>query len=71
MEESYLATLVQADRTLDDIDQALKRLDEGTYQVCETCGENIDEGLLTQYPTSRTCERHLDLDGKLSSKKFD
>ncbi len=69
MEESYLATLVQADRTLDDIDQALKRLDEGTYQVCETCGGEIDESLLAQYPTSRTCERHLDLDGKLTIKQ--
>ncbi|MGB7922186.1 MAG: TraR/DksA family transcriptional regulator [Pyrinomonadaceae bacterium] len=36
-----------------DIDQALMRIDEGTYGICATCGKPIDERRLEAMPTAR------------------
>jgi DnaK suppressor protein len=36
-----------------DIDQALLRIDEGTYGVCQKCGKPIDERRLEAVPTAR------------------
>jgi len=36
-----------------DIDQALLRIDEGTYGQCARCGKSIDERRLEAMPTAR------------------
>jgi DnaK suppressor protein len=36
-----------------DIDQALLRMDEGTYGTCARCGKPIDERRLEAMPTAR------------------
>jgi DnaK suppressor protein len=36
-----------------DIDQALMRMDEGTYGTCARCGNPIDERRLEAVPTAR------------------
>jgi DnaK suppressor protein len=36
-----------------DIDQALLRIDEGTYGVCARCGKDIPERRLDALPTAR------------------
>jgi len=36
-----------------DIDQALLRMKEGTYGICNRCGEPIDERRLEALPTAR------------------
>lgn len=36
-----------------DIDQALLRIDEGTYGVCQKCGKPIEERRLEAVPTAR------------------
>jgi len=36
-----------------EIDQALLRMDEGTYGICERCGKVIDERRLEAVPTAR------------------
>jgi DnaK suppressor protein len=36
-----------------DIDQALLRIEEGTYGVCARCGKPIDERRLEALPTAR------------------
>src|ERR671938_2168432 len=36
-----------------DIDQALLRIDEGSYGVCARCGEPIPEARLEAMPTAR------------------
>lgn len=36
-----------------DIDQALLRIDEGTYGTCARCGKPIDERRLEAMPTAR------------------
>lgn len=40
-------------RIVADIDQALLRIDEGTYGECERCGKPIDERRLEAMPTAR------------------
>ena len=59
MEHDYEAVLTEAERTLDDVDRALERLDDGTYGTCEACGEPIAEDRLDAHAAARTCERHL------------
>jgi len=41
--------------TLREIEEALERLDEGTYGICEMCGEPIAPKRLTAIPYARLC----------------
>lgn len=46
-----------------DIDQALLRMDEGTYGICARCGRPIDERRLEAMPTARydaVCQAELE-----------
>lgn len=43
----------RASRMIADIDQALQRIEEGTYGRCEHCGKEIDERRLEAVPTAR------------------
>lgn len=38
-----------------DIDQALLRIDEGSYGTCAQCGKEINERRLEAMPTARYC----------------
>jgi DnaK suppressor protein len=49
------ASLTRARARLDDIDDALRRLGDGAYGVCERCGHPIAAERLTARPTARTC----------------
>lgn len=40
---------------LNKIIKALKRIDEGTYGVCESCGEDIDVKRLEARPVATLC----------------
>lgn len=44
-----------AQQTLDDIELALRKLDEGSYGVCEVCGEPIGAARLSAIPWARLC----------------
>jgi DnaK suppressor protein len=53
-ERSQVGALVaQAREHLAEVDAALSRLDEGTYGVCDGCGEPIPAGRLEARPTAR------------------
>ena len=55
-ERSQLDALVsQAQSSLVEIDAAIARLDDGTYGVCERCGEPIGTGRLEARPRARRC----------------
>jgi len=43
----------RASKMIADIDQALLRIDEGTYGTCERCAKEIDERRLEAVPTAR------------------
>ena len=44
-----------AQQTLDEIDAALARIDDGTYGSCQRCGGQIGEGRLRAIPWARLC----------------
>jgi DnaK suppressor protein len=55
-ERSQTDALVrQAVQHLAEIDAAVKRLEAGSYGLCEICGEPIAPGRLEARPTARTC----------------
>ena len=44
---------------LAQIDAALRRVEDGSYGVCEVCGGQIDPARLEARPTARTCVQHV------------
>jgi DnaK suppressor protein len=55
-ERAQLTAVLDASRRhVADLDDALRRLDEGGYGVCERCGNPIPAERLAVRPTARTC----------------
>jgi DnaK suppressor protein len=52
------ALLNQLNEQLADIERALAKMDEGTYGLCEQCGEPIAEARLEAMPATRFCIKH-------------
>ncbi|MGD0084365.1 MAG: TraR/DksA C4-type zinc finger protein [Acidimicrobiales bacterium] len=50
------ASLSQIEKRLDGIDAALRRLDDGTYASCRSCGRAIADERLGAEPTEQWCE---------------
>jgi len=44
--------------TLDEVEAALVKLDEGAYGLCEVCGEAIAAARLEAMPAARYCITH-------------
>jgi DnaK suppressor protein len=56
-------------RTLAAIDEALQRMEEGTYGLCEECDEEIGAKRLEINPTARLCITHQE-EAEEKRKKF-
>ena len=41
--------------TLDDVEHALAKIDDGTYGQCEDCGKSINPARLEAMPAARLC----------------
>jgi YteA family regulatory protein len=54
MEKSYILKAHQLHR-MEDIEQALKRMEDGSYGKCTLCGKDIDIGRLEARPEADTC----------------
>ena len=52
-----LSIIAQVEAELDDVDRAFRRLDNGTYGICEACGKAIEQARLEAIPTARFCVR--------------
>ena len=50
-----LAVLINAQHVLQQVDDALARLDNGTYGLCVNCGKEIDAARLTAIPYAPLC----------------
>ena len=60
-ERSQLSAAVDAAQTrLAEIDEALGRIEAGTYGVCEVCQRPIPAERMLARPTARTCVEHAD-----------
>jgi DnaK suppressor protein len=57
VEERYESELAHSERVLDDVDRALVRLSDGSYDACERCGAPILDAELSAEPTLRLCVR--------------
>ncbi len=53
-----VALIDQTAQRLTEIEAAQARLVDGTYGICEVCGEPIAAGRLEARPTARTCVDH-------------
>ena len=53
--ERDLALALQALSITEEIDDALRKLERGTYGTCETCGNNILKARLEALPYARQC----------------
>ncbi|MEO0085862.1 MAG: TraR/DksA C4-type zinc finger protein [candidate division WOR-3 bacterium] len=62
--ENYQREMASRLKTLEcqalrDIDDALRRISEGTYGICERCGERIAKARLEIVPHARLCMKCL------------
>lgn len=53
--EQRISLMEARNRTRDQLDEALRRLDEGRYGICEDCEEVIGEARLKALPFARRC----------------
>jgi RNA polymerase-binding transcription factor DksA len=56
--EKDFSLLEQLEAEINDLDAALKKIDEGRYGVCEIGGEPIEPERLEAMPGTRTCIKH-------------
>jgi RNA polymerase-binding transcription factor DksA len=56
--EQHLSEIDMAEASLREVEEAMKRLDKGTYGVCEVGGEKIPDARLRALPEARTCVQH-------------
>lgn len=55
LEDTGLAVADIKKRQLEDLDESLRKIDEGTYGVCSNCGTEIDDGRLKAEPFAEYC----------------
>lgn len=54
------ATVTQLETLYQNTKRALKKIEEGTFGICEICQNSIEENRLDVIPTARTCKAHLE-----------
>jgi DnaK suppressor protein len=50
-----IALVCDAERRFQEVEKALRRIDEGTYRLCEGCGQPIDVERLAALPSASRC----------------
>ncbi|MFA6095126.1 MAG: TraR/DksA C4-type zinc finger protein [Candidatus Paceibacterota bacterium] len=59
--EGNTAILKQLEIRFNEIKDALKRIKDNTFGICEIGGEMIEEDRLIANPAARTCKQHMNL----------
>lgn len=57
--DSNNAVVNQLEIRLKEVNEALEKIENGKYGVCETGGEMIEEDRLEANPAARTCKAHM------------
>src|SRR5690625_5240253 len=60
--EKDIALNEHAEKELEEINEALHAIDEGTYGICRVCSMDIPYERLKAVPTTDTCREHADDD---------
>jgi DnaK suppressor protein len=55
------ATLATLESRYNDVNRALKQINEGKFGICEVCSGPIEEDRLEVNPSARTCKEHMDV----------
>jgi DnaK suppressor protein len=58
--EKDFSILEQVEAELTDVERALRRLDDGSYGICQACGQEIVDERLEAVPAARFCVEHQD-----------
>jgi RNA polymerase-binding transcription factor DksA len=53
--EKDISILESLETELADLEKALRKIDEGTYGICEACGKSIPQERLEAMPATRLC----------------
>ncbi|MBI4216428.1 MAG: TraR/DksA C4-type zinc finger protein [Chloroflexi bacterium] len=53
--ETSLALQANLHKLLEDVDRALRKLDDGSYGTCESCGQPINPERLEAIPSAKLC----------------
>jgi len=53
--EMTMVVIIDLERKLQAIEEALQRLENGTYGICERCGQPIDPARLEVIPEATLC----------------
>lgn len=59
------AILYDLEIRFNNVKLALKKIEDGTYGICEISGEEIEEDRLDANPAARTCKEHIDDEDQL------
>lgn len=54
--DNQLAAVLPLKERLDDVESALRKIDAGTYGICEECGKEIESEVLEVDAESRLCK---------------
>jgi RNA polymerase-binding transcription factor DksA len=57
--ENNSAILKQLEIRFNELKAAQKRIEQGTYGICEQCGQPIEEKRLNANPAATTCMAHM------------
>ena len=55
--EQEMALVAHGQESLEQVAHALSRMDDGSYGICESCGEPIGKGRLQAFPRATLCIR--------------
>lgn len=58
--EERTAIEVELENRLIEVNDALARIENGSYGICTVCGEKIEEDRLGANPAATTCKTHLE-----------
>lgn len=61
--DSRRAELAILEKRWNEVRAALKKIEAGTYGICEISGEMIEEDRLEANPAARTCKEHMNEKG--------
>jgi len=63
-QEFTMSLMENENRSLEMVEHALKRIDDGSYGTCEACGERIPKARLKAIPFTSLCVKCAEADEK-------